>query len=49
MSLMEVPPYQVLCSDGEEAVGISPGGSVIQSMVGFQGFRLESTVGGDEA
>lgn len=39
----------MLCSHGEEAVGTSPGGSVIQSVVGFQDFRLESTIGGDEA
>lgn len=45
---MEVLPYQMLCSHGEEAVGTS-GGSVIQSVVGFQDFRLESTIGGDEA
>lgn len=42
-------PYQVLCSHGEEAVDTSLGRSVILSMVGFQGFRFESTVGGDEA
>lgn len=46
---MEVPPYQVLCPHGEEAVDTSLGGSVILSVVGFQGFRFESAVGGDEA
>lgn len=47
--LWRFPPYQVLCSHGEESVDTSLGGSVILSVVGFQGFGLESTVGGDGA
>lgn len=40
---MKVPPYELICSHGKEAVGTSsPKGSMIKSTACFSGFRLES-------